>query len=48
MPRLLAIVVTTVLVAGCGESKPQPTPATDPETIKRLEEQQKQGRQGEK
>lgn len=44
--RLLAVLIAAVALAGC-DSKPT-TPATDPESIKKLEELQKQGGQGEK
>jgi hypothetical protein len=45
--RLLAALFATALLAGCGDSK-VPTPATDPESIRKLEELQKKGAQGEK
>ena len=43
--RPLAVLVASVALAGC-DSKPT-APATDPDSIKKLEELQKQGRQGE-
>lgn len=43
--RTLAALLVATLLAGCGSSPT--TPATDPESIKRLEELQKQAVQGE-
>jgi entry exclusion lipoprotein TrbK len=47
MPRftLLLAALVVVFLAGC-DSKPS-TPGTDPESIKRLEQLQKEGAQGE-
>ncbi len=39
--RLFAVLAASVVLAGC-DSKPT-TPATDPESIRKLEELQKQG-----
>ena len=43
---LFAVLAVPLALTGC-DSKPA-TPATDPESIKKLEELQKQGGQGEK
>ena len=43
--RLLILLVASVALAGC-DTKPT-LPSTDPDSIKKLEELQKQGRQGE-
>lgn len=47
LSRTLTCLFVAALLTGCGDSKPTP-PSDDPETIKRLEEQQKKGRSGEK
>lgn len=50
MPRrvlVLAALAAAVALTGCGDSKPT-LPATDPESVKKLEQLQKQGSQGEK
>ena len=44
--RLLTAVFASALLAGC-DSKPA-APATDPDSIRKLEEAQKQAAQGEK
>ena len=46
---LLAALFVSVVLTGCGDSQPQPAPVpTDPESIKKLEAQQKAAAQGEK
>jgi ABC-type glycerol-3-phosphate transport system substrate-binding protein len=45
--RLLAVLLASAVAAGCGGAQPS-SPATDPDTIKKLEEEQKQASQGEK
>jgi hypothetical protein len=44
--RLAAVLVAAIALGGCGDSKPAPVP-TDPESVKELEELQKQASQGE-
>jgi hypothetical protein len=44
--RVLIVLAAGVVLVGC-DAKPT-TPADDPETIKKLQEQQKQGSGGEK
>ena len=50
MRRVMLTLAAAVVAAaaGCGDTPPPPTPATDAETIKKLEAEQKQGRGGEK
>lgn len=43
--RTLAAVLVTAVLTGCGSSPT--TPATDPDSIKKLEEMQKKAAQGE-
>jgi hypothetical protein len=45
--KALALLPAFALLLGCGQSKPTPV-ATDPESIKRLEEEQKKAARGEK
>jgi ABC-type glycerol-3-phosphate transport system substrate-binding protein len=49
MTRLLAALVLALAAAaaGCGESQPS-SPATDPDSVKKLEEQQRKASQGER
>jgi hypothetical protein len=47
VPRIVAILCLSAFLVGCGDSAPQ-APATDPESVKKLEELQKKGRSGEK
>jgi hypothetical protein len=44
--RLLVVFAAVAALAGCGDSKPAPVP-TDPDSVKKLEELQKQASQGE-
>ena len=46
LARVLAVLLASTLLAGCGDSKP--TPATDPDSVRKLEELQKKGGQKEK
>ncbi|MCE9563589.1 MAG: hypothetical protein K8U57_16225 [Planctomycetes bacterium] len=45
--RFLMIALALAVLAGCGDSTPTPVP-TDPDSVKKLEELQKQGGKGEK
>lgn len=46
---LCAVLFGLAVLTGCGDSQPQPAPVpTDPETVKKLEAQQKAAAQGEK
>ena len=45
--KVFAFLSVFVLLTGCGQTKPTPV-ATDPESIKKLEEEQKKAARGEK
>jgi hypothetical protein len=45
--RLLAVLLLIAVLVGCGDTAPTPVP-TDPDSVKKLEELQKQGGRGEK
>jgi hypothetical protein len=45
--KVFAFMPVYLLLAGCGQTKPTPV-ATDPESIKKLEEEQKKAARGEK
>ncbi len=45
--RMIVVFLGLTGLVGCGDSKPTPVP-TDPDSVKKLEELQKQGGKGEK
>jgi hypothetical protein len=48
LARLVVVLVGLAALAGCSDSSSAKPPATDPESIKQLEDLQKQASQGER